>query len=50
MPVSNNPEKDREIFLKLMTMDREGLWRRKSKPIKGKRLIAELQSMSPNIQ
>lgn len=29
MPASADPEKDREIFLKLMTMDPEGLWRRK---------------------
>jgi putative DNA methylase len=34
MPASSDPEKDREIFLKLLTMDREGLWRRKSKHIR----------------
>ncbi|AFM14202.1 DUF1156 domain-containing protein [Turneriella parva] len=28
MPASDNPEKDREIFLKIMTMDEEGLWLR----------------------
>jgi adenine-specific DNA methylase len=28
MPASDDPKKDREIFLKLMTMDEEGLWRR----------------------
>lgn len=33
MPVSNDPRRDREIFLKLMTMDEEGLWRRKQKTI-----------------
>lgn len=33
MPVSNDPKRDREIFLKLMTMDEEGLWRRKQKSI-----------------
>ncbi len=33
MPVSNDPKKDREIFLKIMTMDDEGLWNRRSKSI-----------------
>lgn len=33
MPASNDPRRDREIFLKLMTMDEEGLWRRKQKTI-----------------
>ncbi len=33
LPVSSNPSKDREIFLKLMTMDSDGLWERKSKTI-----------------
>lgn len=28
LPASGDPKKDREIFLKLMTMDEEGLWRR----------------------
>src|SRR3989304_389929 len=28
LPASDDPKKDREIFLKLMTMDEEGLWRR----------------------
>lgn len=50
MPTSNDPERDQEVFLKLMTMDREGLLRRKSKSIPGKRLIAELATMSPSIQ
>lgn len=31
VPASNDPRKDREIFLKLMTMDDEGLKRRRSK-------------------
>lgn len=30
MPASDDPRKDREIFLKLMTMDDDGLWRRRS--------------------
>jgi len=29
LPASDNPKKDREIFLKLMTMDAEGLWQRR---------------------
>ncbi len=33
MPVSNDPKRDREIFLKIMTMDEAGLRRRKSKSI-----------------
>jgi putative DNA methylase len=28
MPVSDNPKKDREIFLKILTMDADGLWQR----------------------
>lgn len=31
MPASDNPKRDREIFLKLLTMDNEGLLRRRSK-------------------
>lgn len=33
MPASNNLKKDREIFLKILTMDEAGLWLRKNKPI-----------------
>ena len=29
LPAGEDPKKDREIFLKLMTMDDEGLWRRR---------------------
>ena len=42
MPVSNDPIKDREIFLKILTMDEEGLWLRKSKNIPLKDLFANL--------
>jgi putative DNA methylase len=28
MPASNDPKKDREIFLKILTMDSDGLWQR----------------------
>ena len=30
MPASNDPRKDREVFLALLTMDEDGLWRRKN--------------------
>ena len=33
MPASNDPRKDRDVFLALLTMDEEGLWRRKSRNI-----------------
>lgn len=38
LPVSDNLEKDREIFLKLMTMDEEGLYLRKNKNFTQKQL------------
>ena len=31
LPSSGNPEKDMEVFLKIMSMDEEGLWLRKEK-------------------
>lgn len=39
MPSSNNPKKDREIFLKILTMDEKGLEIRKNKSIPTKQLI-----------
>ncbi len=33
LPASKDPTKDRDIFLKILTMDEEGLWRRKSKAL-----------------
>ncbi len=33
MPASNNPRKDRDVFLALLTLDEEGLWRRKRRTI-----------------
>jgi adenine-specific DNA methylase len=42
MPVSGDPEKDREIFLKIMTMDDVGLWQRRSKSIPAKVLQVHL--------
>ena len=50
MPASSDPEKDREIFLKLLTMDRDGLWQRKSKSIPPIRLAEELSKLPPGIQ
>jgi len=38
LPVSDNYNKDREIFLKIMTMDEKGLWLRKYKNISKKEL------------
>lgn len=38
MPVSDDYSKDRKIFLKIMTMDEEGLWLRKHKNISKKKL------------
>lgn len=42
MPVSDDPVKDREIFLKLLTMDDDGLWLRRSKPLKDTTVIENL--------
>ncbi len=33
LPATDNPTKDREIFLKIMTMDDGGMWQRKKSPI-----------------
>jgi adenine-specific DNA methylase len=41
LPATDDPTRDREIFLKLMLMDAEGLRRRKSEPVKAER-AAEL--------
>ncbi len=35
LPATDNPTKDREIFLKIMTMDDGGLWQRKKSSITG---------------
>lgn len=42
MPVSDNPEKDREIFLKILTMDDEGLYLRKTKNLSMKKIYSLL--------
>ena len=50
MPVSDDPLRDREIFLKLMTMDEEGLWRRKNKSIPQDRLLEKLLEMPYSVR
>lgn len=37
MPASNNPKKDREIFLKILTMDDDGVWERLKPAVKRKK-------------
>jgi adenine-specific DNA methylase len=44
MPASDDPQRDREVFLKLMTMDDEGLWQRKSQAI----TLADLFDLLPD--
>jgi adenine-specific DNA methylase len=49
IPASNDPTKDKEIFLKLMTMDEEALWQRKDKSIPQKRIVEELKQVPPSV-
>src|SRR5437588_4244378 len=42
LPASENPEKDRETFLRLMTMDDDGMLRRKSESITPAELFRRL--------
>ena len=44
MPVSNDPRKDREVFLALLTMDEDGLWRRKNRNIPLKEMYRRLSA------
>ena len=44
MPASNAPRRDRDVFLALLTMDEEGLWRRKRKNIPFKEIYRRLSS------
>jgi adenine-specific DNA methylase len=50
LPATADPVRDREIFLKLMTMDTAGLHQRKTKPIPQTRLVEELQRMAPSVR
>lgn len=42
MPVSDRPDMDRNVFLKILTMDEDGLWLRKTKPIPIKEIFEYL--------
>ena len=44
MPASNDPRRDRDVFLSLLTMDEEGLWRRKRRNIPLKEIYGRLSS------
>ncbi|PYG84912.1 adenine-specific DNA methylase [Ruminiclostridium sufflavum DSM 19573] len=44
MPVSEDTVKDKDIFLKILTMDNEGLWSRKSKAISTKDIYSHLNT------
>jgi adenine-specific DNA methylase len=44
MPASENPAKDREIFFKILTMDEDGLWKRKNKKLTAKEIMVALGS------
>ena len=50
LPTSDDPRQDMEIFLKLMTMDAEGLWRRKDKAIPADVLLTELQKLPTSVR
>jgi len=50
LPATADPQADMDVFLRLMTMDEEGLRRRKNKPIPATRLVEELQAMAPSVQ
>lgn len=49
MPVSDNPKKDRDIFLKILTMDEDGLWLRKIKNIPVKEVYTYLNANERDI-
>jgi putative DNA methylase len=46
MPASDDPKRDRQIFLKLMTMDADGLWRRR----KGRISDSDLLTRAPEFR
>ncbi|MBP1909180.1 anti-phage-associated DUF1156 domain-containing protein [Methanolobus bombayensis] len=48
LPATDNPTKDREIFLKILTMDDEGMWQRKKTNITGKVLKGYLSPREKN--
>jgi len=50
MPASEDPVRDREVFLALMTMDDEGLWRRKQATIPAATLLEHLSQLPPSVR
>lgn len=50
LPAGDDPAADMDVFLRLMTMDDEGLRRRKNKSIPAARLVEELLTMPPSVQ
>lgn len=48
MPASDNPKRDMEIFLKIMSMDDTGLWLRKEKPFSAQELY-DIASQNPKL-
>jgi adenine-specific DNA methylase len=42
LPATRDPKKDRDIFLKILTMDEDGLWRRKTRAIPLKEVFERL--------
>lgn len=48
MPVSNDPKKDREVFLKILTMDEDGLWQRKEKSIPANTIYENISKEKQN--
>lgn len=46
MPASGDPKKDREIFLKILTMDDDGTWNRCKQSVKNKLDRAEFDKLS----
>lgn len=49
MPASTDPQKDREIFLKILTMDVDGLWQRCSVSIPAKTIADWLQEQETRL-
>ncbi len=50
MPASGDPQKDREIFLKILTMDNDGLWKRRSKSVSAETLYQWLCDQGRNAE
>ena len=48
MPATDNPQQDREVFLKILTMDEEGLLHRKTKNITLKEIYTRISERERN--